>query len=241
MYTRLHDAALDKEPMTPLIHRARPARLPTNLRCTLSFAVLVALCAPVQAGRPLTVDDAGVNDTGNGHVEAWATHRRGGSGSLNLSPAYAPADGYEIGGLLGLDTGDGSTFSAIQLKMRFTPSRERGCNVGAVVGIGFASADSSETPYLNGLLTCDTDIGSVNVNLGTLHESGTGYLPTWGVSLERPIDAFVGHVEMFGQRNDKPTLQIGLRRDIGSGWQIDGTLGRQDRGTLFSLGLKRSF
>lgn len=37
------------------------------------FILLAALSAslPAQAGRPLTVDDASVNDTGDGHVEMW--------------------------------------------------------------------------------------------------------------------------------------------------------------------------
>lgn len=38
-----------------------------------ALLVLMALSASITsfAGRPLTVDDASVNDTGEGHVEAW--------------------------------------------------------------------------------------------------------------------------------------------------------------------------
>lgn len=208
-----------------------------------ALLALLAVAQPAWAGRPLTVDDAGLNDPGNGHLEGWVAHQRGGGGggSVNLSPAYAPAEGFELGGLVSFDTLDGSTTAAVQLKMQFTKPRESGCNFGAVVGVAYADADSTEAPYLNGLMTCATGIGSVNVNLGTIRESGVGYLPTWGLSLERPVDAFVAHVEVFGQRDDKPTTQVGLRRDLGAGWQIDGTLGRQGGSTLISIGFKRSF
>ncbi|MEK7345785.1 MAG: hypothetical protein AAB176_08825 [Pseudomonadota bacterium] len=38
------------------------------------FLLMGLLCAfQAQAGRPLTVDDANVNEVGEGHVEGWWT------------------------------------------------------------------------------------------------------------------------------------------------------------------------
>ena len=45
----------------------------------------------VQAGRPLTVDDANVNDLGEGHVEGWWTRAPGDSRSWAVAPAYSQA------------------------------------------------------------------------------------------------------------------------------------------------------
>ena len=41
---------------------------------------LALLCTPAWAGRPLSVDDANVDDKGTGHVEAWFAR---GAGSTN--------------------------------------------------------------------------------------------------------------------------------------------------------------
>jgi hypothetical protein len=42
----------------------------------------------VQAGRPLTVDDASVNDVGRGHVEGWWTRAPNGPRSWSVAAAY---------------------------------------------------------------------------------------------------------------------------------------------------------
>ena len=60
-----------------------------------------------------------------------------------------------------------------------------------------------------------------------------------GVDLEHV--AVTAHVEAFGQRRAKPTVQIGARTEIAKGLQLDGTVGRGNRETLVSVGIKASF
>ena len=73
-----------------------------NSRGSLSaaFLLLLGTCSSaVWSGRPLTVDDANVNEPGHAQLEAWVA-RAGGSTVYNVAPAYAPVDGLEIGALL---------------------------------------------------------------------------------------------------------------------------------------------
>ncbi len=62
------------------------------------FLLLGLVCTlQAQAGRPLTVDDANVNDAGEGHVEGWWTRAPNGSRSWTVAPAYAPIQNVELG------------------------------------------------------------------------------------------------------------------------------------------------
>lgn len=54
--------------------------------------VLSAAALPLvaRAGRPIMVDDAGVNDAGAGHLEIWFERGPGGHRAWTAAPAYAP-------------------------------------------------------------------------------------------------------------------------------------------------------
>ena len=85
-------------------------------------------------GRPLTVDDANVNEVGEGHVEGWWTRAPNGSRSWTVAPAYAPIQNVELGAGIAREQKTGLETQNIQAKFRITPSQDKGCNVGAVVG-----------------------------------------------------------------------------------------------------------
>ena len=53
--------------------------------------------------------------------------------------------------------------------------------------------------------------------------------------------AVTPHIEWFGSEGAKPTVQAGLRGEVAKGWQLDGTVGRGDGETVYTLGVKRSF
>jgi hypothetical protein len=99
---------------------------------------------------------------------------------------------------------------------------------------------------LMGLLigTCVTGWGAAHVNAGAQRErqSAPGtWLPTWGLALERPFGAVVGHIEAFGVQRSASTFQTGLRWEWTPGWQLDGSIGRQSGVTFLSSGFKYSF
>jgi hypothetical protein len=218
----------------------------TRLHIPRTLAVLAlaaSAAAPALAGRPLAVDDAGTNATGEGHVEAWVA-RSDGATVINLSPAYAFADGLEVSATLSRDTTNKINGSGIGLKWLITPSKDSGCNFGASFGAARASGggDSVNGGSITGLLSCNgTGLGNVHVNLGSVKVSGVSAATTWGIALEHEFGAVTPHIEWFGVEGSKPAVQIGARTDIAKNIQLDGTVGRADGTTLYSLGMKFKF
>ncbi len=215
----------------------------TRLSASAIATVFVLWSGASLAGRPLTVDDANVNDVGAGHVEGWYARQADGSGMWTIAPAYGLMSGVEIGASLARDATNDTNTTAIQAKFRLTPSQQNGCNVGAVVGIAqtLASGASSNTPYLNGLLTCNMPAGSLHLNLGANQPAGSSTLTTWGIAFEREFGAVTAHAEYFGQTDGLPTFQLGARTELVKNIQLDGTIGRTGNDSLFSVGLKFQF
>jgi hypothetical protein len=216
-------------------------RAPHFLRSTATLLAALGI-GTAHAGRPLSVDDAGTNPRGEGHVEAWVS-RTAGMTSWNLSPAYAIADGVELSALASRDNSNRVTGTAVQLKWLLTPSREAGCNVGLSGGGTRSSGGgtSERAGFVNGILSCNGGLGSVHANLGATKPTGESARGTWGVALERPFGAVTPHLEWFGAEGSGPTLQLGARGDIGKSLQLDGTVGRSNDESLYSVGLKLRF
>lgn len=212
-----------------------------NLAGARAAVLLLGLCCgTAQAGRPLVVDDANVNEPGHGHLEAWGAHSPG-STIWSLAPAYAPVEGLELGALLARDRGAGLTLTALQAKWRITPSQDNGCNFGAVAGASHATGGGN-TLYLNGLLSCNREeLGSVHLNLGVARPRQGSTAMAWGIAYEREVMGFTPHVEWFGAEGSKPTFQLGLRTELMPGVQLDGSVGRNDGRSVFTLGTKFQF
>lgn len=202
------------------------------MRTFTTFCLALITATPALAGRPLTVDDASVNDAGNGHVETWYARQGGRLHTWTVAPAYAPIDGLELGASFTRDRTTPQSSEAVQAKWRITPVQEAGCNAGAVLGVGHARG-AGRTPYVNGLFTCNSRWGATHFNLGANRTSGNPTLGTWGLAHEHMFGAVTAHVEAFGQRLSKPAFQVGARVDVARG--------RSDRDTLVSVGLKLSF
>lgn len=220
--------------MTPFnLHTLRQS-FAVGFACTL-------LSTAAWAGRPLSVDDADVNDVGHGHVEMWFERTLGPSRSLIVAPAYSPVEGIEIAAAVARDTTAPATSMAIQAKWRITPVQEDGCNFGASASLAKTCGESGNTTAVTGLMTCNMPIGAVNANVGALRAAGESTVATWGLSLSHAFGSVTGHVEAFGQQQGKTTYQVGARHDIVKNVQIDGTVGRSDGQTLYSAGLKFQF
>lgn len=212
-------------------------------RITAPIIFTLALLAGSQclAGRPLAVDDANVNEVGSGHVEAWYARQPGGVNVWTVAPAYGLTEGMEIAASWSRDASNQVNTTALQAKFRLTPSRKDGCNVGAVIGASRPNDGSGNTPYINGLLSCNMDAGSLHLNLGANRPPDGPTLNTWGLAFEREFGAMTAHVEYFGQEQASPTFQLGLRTELVKNVQIDGTVGHSSGDALFSLGLKFQF
>lgn len=213
----------------------------SKLLC-IPAALLSLSIGAAQAGRPLTVDDAGVNELGGGHVEFWYARTPGDANVWSVSPAYSPIKGFEVSALLSRDRTGNETTRAIQGKLLLTPSKSDGCNFGISFGVGYVNETNEGAPFLHGLATCNGGLGSVHVNLGVSHPEGEENIGIWGIAFERELGAgAIGHIEHFGQEKDRSSTQIGLRKEVMQGLQLDGTLGRYDRDAIYSIGLKKTF
>ena len=147
-----------------------------------------------EAGRPLTVDDANVNEVGEGHVEGWWTRAPNGSRSWTLAPAYAPVQGVELGAGIAREQKTGLETLNVQAKFRITESQENGCNGGAVLGAVRTTGETSKG-YVNALFTCNhARLGSLHTNLGALDFSSRQRVSTWGVAWERAYGEITAHV-----------------------------------------------
>ncbi|HSV51453.1 MAG TPA: hypothetical protein VLJ57_05010 [Burkholderiaceae bacterium] len=209
-------------------------------------SLLAWLCTSTcQAGRPITVDDANVNEPGASHVEAWGARDPGGIRTWTIAPAHGVHEALELGASLTRDTGNRLLTTAIQAKLLFSASRPDGCNTGAVFGLAHTRASGADsggnTPYLNGLLSCNRDALAFHANLGANRPTGGPVLPTWGLALERALGAVTLHAESFGQRHAKPVFQVGARTELAKDVQLDATLGRHNRKAVYSAGLKFGF
>lgn len=194
-----------------------------------------------QAGRPLTVDDANVNEVGEGQVEGWWTRAPNGPRSWTIAPAYAPIQNVELGAGLSREQKTGLETQNIQAKFRITPSQDNGCNVGAVLGAARTTGEASKA-YVNALFTCNhAKLGSLHTNVGALDVSSSQRIGTWGVAWERAYGDVTAHVEVYGQQHDKPTWATGLRINILLKLQLDGSIGRQAGQNMLTLGTKWMF
>lgn len=236
-----------QHPTASLHAPARPTARQQRL-CTAALSLLLGALGTLgsaHAGRPLGVDDAGVNDVGKGHIEVWWEGRRSERGSVIAAPAYAPVKGLEVGALLARDLEGRSTLQGLQAKWLWTPASKTGCNAASSAGVQRARKQAGNTASLALIGTCTSDWGAVHANLGSQREPQSHWLPTWGIAYERTFERPGGdvsaHIEALGRRHDAPTFQTGLRWEFAADWQLDGTVGRKQGATLLSVGLKRNF
>ena len=210
---------------------------------TSSFLLFIALLAsmPSFAGRPLTVDDASVNDAGDGHVEAWWTRSPNGVRSWTVAPAYAPVENIELGAGIAREQFTGIQTQNIQAKFRITPTQENGCNFGAVLGSARVEGDSFK-PYVNGLFSCNSStLGSFHTNVGALDVSSSQRVRTWGLAWERAYGEVTVHIEKFGMKNEKSTIATGLRFNVMEDLQLDTSVGLANKQNIVTIGLKWMF
>lgn len=213
-----------------------------SIQRTALFLGMGLVCIfQANAGRPLTVDDANVNDVGEGQVEGWWTRAPSGSRSWSVAPAYAPIQNVELGAGMSREQKTGLETLNVQAKFRITPSQEKGCNFGAVLGSARTTGEASKG-YVNALFSCNhTTLGSLHTNLGALDFSSRQRVGTWGLAWERAYGGITAHVEVYGQQHDKPTWATGLRTNILPKLQLDASIGRQAGQDLVTLGTKWMF
>ena len=208
-----------------------------------ALALGLLLAAPdAPAGRPLTVDDAGIADRGNCQLESWVD-TSGGQSAAWAMPACNFTGNWELAlGAASLPADSGHRNAAVlQGKTVLRPVTDNGWGVGLVLArqAGEQAATSINLPVSLAWQGQDT---LLHANLGAIRPQGARTAATWGLALERQLGELTGiGLERFGQRGGGATTQLGLRRAIVPGrLQLDASWGRksdQPRATTWSLGL----
>lgn len=212
----------------------------SDLFAAATACALATLCSAAWASRPLSVDDASINDKGSGHVEAWFAREAGNANVYYVVPAFSPWEVLELSLPLARDRSNGITSIGALARVRITEPQKSGCNFLVALGHQRFNPGGNQ-PYAYTAVTCRRNEFALNANLGAAKPQGESSFGTWGLSIERDHGTLVGHVEAFGQEHSKPTFQVGARKDLGKGFQVDGTVGRTDGDTIFSMGVKYSF
>ncbi len=191
------------------------------------------------AGRPLLVDDANTNESGNGHVEAWYDNK---DKSFTAAPAYAPLEGLELGAMISKNNSTSENAYGLQFKKLLSASQESGCNTAVTLGRSFVQSSDDYSVYGWGILTCNAiQSGSVHMNFGLTKANTQSAKQLYGIAAEYPIFGYVPHIEWFHQHGEKSVLAVGIRTEIIEDLQIDGSYRIQDSEPFFTIGLKFQF
>lgn len=220
--------------------------LQRNLQRNTQLPVLalgLLLAAPdAPAGRPLTVDDAGIAAPNNCQLESWVETSGGKSASWAM-PACNFTGNWELAlGAASLPVEQGHRMAAVlQGKTVLRPLADNGWGMGLVLArqAGAQAATSINLPVS---LAWQGQNTLLHANLGAIRPQGARTAATWGLALEHQLGELTGiGLERYGQHGEAATTQIGLRHDIVPGrLQLDASWGRksgQPRGNSWSLGL----
>jgi hypothetical protein len=188
----------------------------------ITLLAISLLSVSAQAGRPLSVDDANVNDTGVAHVETFWSRAADGSRSFTIAPTFSPLPGLDLIAQDVRTFSGGAHSQTLQAKMQVTSPKDNSCHF---------AANSS----------CDMGVGALHASVVSSRDAVGRDTPSLGVAWEQSFGAWTGHIESIAQRAAKPMVGIGARTDVMPGFQVDGTFGRVGGKAMFSLGTKITF
>ena len=208
------------------------------LLATISISIL-SLSA--HAGRPLTVDDANVNDTGVAHVETFWSRAADGSRSFTIAPTYSPLPGLDLIAQDVRTFSGGAHSQTLQAKMQVTSPKDNSCHFAWVVGATQWQKGDGQKSFVSANSSCDMGVGALHASVVSSRDAAGRDTPSLGVAWEQSFGAWTGHIESVAQRAAKPMVGIGARTDVMPGFQLDGTLGRVGGKAMFSLGTKITF
>lgn len=206
-----------------------------------SLLAITLVGVSAQAGRPLNVDDANVNDQGVAHVETFWTRAADGSRTLTIAPTFSPLPGLDLIAQDVKTFAGGPHSQTFQAKMQVTAPKEKSCHFAWVLGVTQWQKGEGQKSFVAGNTSCDMGAGTLHSSLVSSRDAEGKDVPSWGVAWEQTLGDWTAHIESVAQRAAKPLVGVGLRRDVLPGLQIDGTWGKQGGKAVFSLGTKYTF
>ena len=204
----------------------------------LSFTVL---SVSVQAGRPLSVDDANVNDQGVAHVETFWSRAPDGSRTLTIAPTYSPLPGLDLIAQDVRTFSGGAHSQSVLAKMQVTSPKDNSCHFAWVLGATQWKKGDGQKSFVSANSTCDMGVAALHASVVGSRDAEGRDTPSFGLAWEQSFGEWTGHIESVAQRASKPMVGIGARKDIVPGVQVDGTWGRLGGKAMFSIGTKITF
>jgi len=207
----------------------------------ITLLAISLLSVSAQAGRPLSVDDANVNDTGVAHVETFWSRAADGSRSFTIAPTFSPLPGLDLIAQDVRTFSGGAHSQTLQAKMQVTSPKDNSCHFAWVVGATQWQKGDGQKSFVSANSSCDMGVGALHASVVSSRDAAGRDTPSLGVAWEQSFGAWTGHIESVAQRAAKPMVGIGARTDVRPGFQVDGTLGRVGGKAMFSLGTKITF
>jgi hypothetical protein len=213
----------------------------SDMKKITSLLAISLISLSAQAGRPLSVDDANVNDQGVAHVETFWSRAADGSRSLTIAPTYSPLPGLDLIVADARTLSGGAHSQTLQAKMQVTSPKDNSCHFAWALGATQWQKGEGQKSFVSANATCDMGIGALHASMVSSRDAEGRDTPSLGVAWEQSFGTWTGHIESVAQRASKPMLGIGARTDVMPGFQVDGTLGRLGGKAMFSLGTKITF
>lgn len=191
---------------------------------------LLTSALPAQAGRPLAVEDAGVNEVAQCQLESWFSRTSGASTSLVLAPACGILPGLEIGLEADIPRQTSTTDAGRGLALKWVPSwAQHGdwafgakLSVGRDMPAGSGQWEAAPTSLLViGTYTINEQL-TAHINLGRDHEHHPkNQRATAGVALAwTPHERWLVFAELTGAEQQSANRGAGARY-----WLIPEVLG----------------
>jgi hypothetical protein len=212
-----------------------------DMKKIISLLAISLFSVSAQAGRPLSVDDANVNDQGVAHVETFWSRAADGSRTLTIAPTYSPLPGLDLIVADARTLSGGAHSQTLQAKMQVTSPKDNSCHFAWVLGATQWQKGEGQKSFVSANSTCDMGVGALHASMVSSRDGQGRDTPSLGVAWEQSFGAWTGHIESVAQRASKPMVGIGARTDVMPGFQVDGTLGRLGGKAMFSLGTKITF
>ena len=211
------------------------------MKKSLTLLAISLLSASAHAGRPLSVDDANVNEKGVAHVETFWSRGADGSRTFTVAPTYSPIPGLDLTAVDTRTAAGGPHSQTLQAKLQVTAVQEKGCYFAWVLGATVWQKGDGQKSFIAADGSCNILGGSIHSSLMSTRNIEGKNEPSLGLAWEQNFGEWTGHIESVAQRASKPLVGIGLRKDVMPGLQLDGTWGKQGGKAVFSLGSKYTF
>ena len=211
------------------------------MKKSLTLLAISLLSASAHAGRPLSVDDANVNEKGVAHIETFWSRGADGSRTFTVAPTYSPIPGLDLTAVDTRTAAGGPHSQTLQAKLQVTAVQDKGCYFAWVLGATIWQKGDGQKSFVAANGSCNIFGGSIHSSLMSTRNIEGKNEPSLGLAWEQNFGEWTGHIESVAQRASKPLVGIGLRKDVMPGLQLDGTWGKQGGKAVFSLGSKYMF